>query len=87
MELHIKHVAQMVAKEVGGRYPNSPGEPLFKKLQDDWPTLLSVIAMENLVKFDWQEVAGTELEAQAQNSLEILSYYLRSGSFPREDYV
>ena len=86
MELHIKHVAQMVAKEVGGRDPNSPGEPLFKKLQDDWPTLLSVIAMENLVKFDWQEVAGTELEAQAQNSLEILSHFLRSGTFPREDY-
>ena len=86
MELHIKHVAKMVAKDVAGRKPTGPVEPLFKKLQDNWPALLPVIDMNSLKKFDWQAVAGTELEAQAQSSLEILSNFLKSGTFPREDY-
>ena len=85
MELHIKHVAKMVAKDVAGRNPTGPTEPLFKKLQDNWPALLPVIDMNSLDKFDWQAVAGTELEAQAQNSLEILSHFLKEQTFPRED--
>ena len=86
MELHIKHVAKMVAKDVAGRNPTGPTEPLFKKLQDNWPALLPIIDMNSLDKFDWQAVAGTELEAQAQNSLEILSHFLKEQTFPREDY-
>ena len=86
MELKIKHVAKLVAEDIAGRKTTGPGEPLFKKLQDNWSALLPEIDLGNLAKFDWQAVSGTELEDQAQKSLEILSHFLKSHTFPREDY-
>ena len=58
-ELHIKHVAKVVAKEIGGRNATGPTEPLFKRFQDSWPELgVSELDQSNLRKFDWQKVAG-----------------------------
>ena len=52
MELHIKHVASVVAEEISGRLSTGPANTLFKRMQDKWPELLPFINMNSLDKFD-----------------------------------
>ena len=80
MELHIKHVAKVVAKEISGRKPTGPDNTLFKRMQNNWPELLPMIDMTGLNKFDWKEVEGTGLEDQAENALQILGQFLQDKS-------
>ena len=86
LELHIKHVSKEVAENVSGRATSGPKNLLFKKLQENWPSLLEEIDIDDLNLFDWSKVRGTELEAQGQNALEVLSYFIENKTFHREDY-
>ena len=52
MELHIKHVAKDVAKEISGRAATGPKNTLFKRLKDSWSELLPMIDLTQLTKFD-----------------------------------
>ena len=86
MELHIKHVAKVVAKEISGRKPTGPTNTLFKRMQDNWAVMLPMIDMTSLTKFDWKKVEGTLLEDQAEATLQILNQFLKDNTFVREDY-
>ena len=86
MELHIKHVAKDVAKEISGRAATGPKNTLFKRLQDSWSELLPMIDLTQLTKFDWKKVEGTALETQAESALQILGQFLKNKTFVREDY-
>ena len=86
MELHIKHVAKVMGEEISGRKQTGPINTLFKRLKDGWPELLPMIDLNELNKFDWKAVDGTEMEDLAQKSLEILSSFLAKKTFGREDY-
>ena len=66
MELHIKHVAKVLAENVSGRKETGPVNTLFKRIQDNWPELMPMIDLADLNKFNWRDVAGTELEDQAE---------------------
>lgn len=43
MELHVKHVAKVMAENISGTKQTGPVNTVFKRLQDDWPKLLEDI--------------------------------------------
>ena len=65
MELHIKHVATVMAKHISGRDKTGPTNTLFKRLQDNWPEMLPLIDISDLNKFNWKDMEGTEIEDKA----------------------
>ena len=86
LELNIKHVAKVLAENVSGRKQTGPVNTLFKRMQDNWPELMPMIDLADLNKFNWRDVAGTEIEDQAEKALAILSNFLKEKSVAREDY-
>ena len=86
LELHIKHVAKVLAENVSGRKQTGPVNTLFKRMQDNWPELMPMIDLADLNKFNWRDVAGSEIEDQAEKALAILSNFLQEKTFAREDY-
>ena len=86
MELHIKHVAKVIAENVSGRKQTGPVNTLFKRMQDNWPELMTMIDLSDLNKFNWRDVEGNEIEDQAEKALAILSKFLKEKTFAREDY-
>ena len=76
LELHIKHVSQIVAKQVAGRKQSGPDNTRYTKLKDKWPEVLHMIDMNNLNILDWDKIVGTELEQEARRALGILSDFV-----------
>ena len=81
-EIHIKHIS----KAVTGKTTLSPGENLFKRLQEAWIVLKEGIDYDNLVKFDWDTYSGAILVEQAQIVQQFCRRCLVLDTFPREDY-
>ena len=52
MELHVKHVAKVIAENISGSKQTGPINTVFKRLQDEWPKLLEDMDVTNLNKFD-----------------------------------
>ena len=88
-ELHIKHVATLVADFVSSRLSTNPEETLFKRLRDNWSELTEDedwVDLDELNKFDWEAAKGSFLEDQALEVFGFLQNCLDTSTFPRSDY-
>ena len=88
-ELHIKHVASLVAETKSARPSTAPEETLFKRLRDNWGDLTEDdewLNMEDLTKFDWKANRSKFMQEQAKYVFSFLEKCLKDETFPRSDY-